>query len=355
MPKKKSLWKRDTKCLTCEGPMFNYQFITKSQTIVMDEWMVAHTQPVGEYDEYPDVLKTTICPTCFTASNEYSFGVDKYTMFFRSPSKHNQIKEFFNKTTRERFQVLVDAYSRFEKESAMLDKKNNRPANTRTKATFEKIWQNKEKFGLQFFTLMFAEPRDYITAIACFAVDRYCQLLRIAYNYDVEPAHWDYVTLKNAVEMEFSEKTLDMKSPEPRFYFIGANYLQTIQFLQELMKTLEDENEERYKDLIEEYWNEAYNYMKMSFRNDDLSAIPSELKDGGMNLLMAKFHYRFKDDESGDKCLRYARNYADNRLKQISSTNQQNFVNEVDALWKERFPPKEEEEAAEDPKKKKKK
>ncbi len=342
MPKKKALWKRETNCLTCESDMINYQFITKSQIILYDEWMVAHTKPVAEYDEYPDVLKTTICPNCLTASNEYSFGVDNHKYFFRSPSKHKQMKEYFERTTEDRFKVLVDTFSLFERESAILDKKNNRPVNTRTRATFEKIWNNKEQIGLPFFTLMFSDPRDYITALACFAVDRYCQMVRIAFNHDVEPATWDHETLKTAIETQFEDNPLDMKSSEPRFYFIGTNYLQSIQFLEELIQNIDQTDEKKHADLIQDYWQEAYRYMQLSFDNDDLNSIPIELKDGGMNLLMAKLHFKFSNEEAGKKCLRYARNYADNRLKQISSSNQQNFVNEVEELYKHHFETKDE-------------
>ncbi len=362
MPKKRSLWKRETKCLTCEADMINYQYITKSQKIVYDDWMVAHMEPVGEYEPFPDVLKTTVCPNCFTASNEYNFGVEQYQWFYRSPTKNNQVKEVFEKVNEERFHVLTDVISMFERECAILDKKNNRPVHTRTRATFEKIWQNKEQYGIPFFTLMFAEPRDYITAFACFALDRYCQMLRIAYNYDVEPSSWEHDSLKQAIEDEFIDKSLDMKSPEPRFYFIGTNYLQSLEFLDELKKTMDQLNEETYNTLVQEYWEEAYKFMKISFSNDDISAIPLELKEGGMNLLMAKLHFKFENTEEGLKCLRFSRNYADNRIKQISSTNQQNFVNEVDALSKQYLEDhkekEEEEEAAEEAttdKKKKKK
>lgn len=334
MPKKKSLWKRETPCLVCETNMNNYQFMTKSQNIVFDEWFVAHTHPLGEYDEYPDVLKTTICPNCLTASNEYSFGVDNYKYFTRNMRKNDQIKEFFKKTMDARFRILANEISKFERESALLDRQNNRPANTRTRATFEKIWQQKDRYAVPFFTLMFSEPRDYVMALVCFAMDRYCQYLRIAFNYDIEPQSWDLDLLKAATDEKFGDKPLDMKSPEPRFFFIGTNYLQSVQFLEELIPLVPEDEQKRLKDLADEYWKDAYKAIQLSINNDDISAIPIEVKEGGMNLLMAKLHFRFGQLEQGKKNLRVAKNYADNRLKQISSKNQQNFVNEVDDLFK---------------------
>lgn len=187
MPKRRSLWKRDTPCLVCDATMINYQFMSKSQQIIYDEWMISHTQSVSDYDEYPDVLKTTICPGCLMASNEFSFGVDDYKYFTRSPNRNDQMKQMFVKTMNERFHVLANEFGRFEQESALLDRMNKRPENTRSRATFQKIWSQRDKLGVPFFTLMFQEPRDYVTALACFAVDRYCQMVRIAYNNDIEP------------------------------------------------------------------------------------------------------------------------------------------------------------------------
>ena len=337
MPKKKSLWKRDTPCLVCETSMANYQQMAKSQTIVFDEWMVSHAQPVSNYDDFPDVLKTTVCPACLTSSNEYSFGVDDYKMFYRSVARHEQIKEYFKRTVNERFDLLAKWFERFEKDSAILDQKHNRPPHTRTRATFEKIWKQKEKYGVPFFTMIFQEPRDYITALVGFALDRYGQMIRISFDNNVEPEKWDNDSLKNVIYEHFKEKTLDMKAPKPRFYYIGNNYLQAIQFLTALIQEVGGDAEKRHEELLVDFWNEAYEAMKLSFRNDDLSAIPCEVLEGGMNLIMAKLHFRFGEVEEGMKCLRFAKNYADNRMKMISTKNQQNFVNEVDDLYKEKF------------------
>lgn len=323
--------------------MVNYQFMTKSQSIVYDDWMVAHMQPIGEYEPYPEELKTSVCPGCLTSSNEYNYGVDKLKYFTMNPRKNAQIKEFYQKCIEDRFKLLASEFYRFEKESALLDKQKNRPANTRTKATFEKIWSQRADYGVPFFTLMLQEPRDYVTTLVCFALDRYCQMVRICYNYDIEPSDWQYETMADAIDDKFTNEPLSMKAPEPRLYYITTNYLQSIQFLDEMNKHLYADKEAPHKDINELYWKEAYRFMKLSFANDDISAIPCELKDGGINLLMARFHFRFEEMESALKCLRYAKNYADNRLKQISSSNQQKFVNDVDALAKEHFEKKEEE------------
>jgi hypothetical protein len=334
MPKKKSIWRRETPCIVCETPMVNYQFMTKSQTIVFDEWMVPHTQSISDYEEYPDVLKTTICPGCLIASNEFSFGVDDSIYFFRNPRKNDLLKEYFKKTVDERFDLMTREFANFEKDSAKLDKKNNRPPNTRTKATFEKIWQNKDQYGVPFFSLMFQEPRDYVTALVCFSLDRYYQMIRIAFDNDLEPEQWDYDSLKAKIEAEFEGKELDIKAADPRFYLIGSNYLQSIQFLEDLGETLG--NKARHEDLQDIYFEEAYKCMVFSMNNDDMSAIPCELKDGGMNLLLAKMHFAYEKIEEGKKCLRKAKIFGD-RLTRISSQNQQNFVNEVDDLYKEHF------------------
>lgn len=331
MPKKKSIWRRETPCLACDTPMVNFQFMTKSQTITFDGWLVPHTQSVSDYEDFPDVLKTTVCPGCLTASNEYSFGVDDYKYFFRNPRKNELIREFFKKTVDNRFQVLAKEFAYFEKESAKLDQQNNRPPHTRTKATFERIWKEKEKYGVPFFTLMLQEPRDHVTALVCFALDRYCQLLRITFDNDIEPKKWDYESLKAAVEDFFAKKTLDMKAQEPRFYYIAINFLQSIQFLEELGEITGDKN--RHGDIADSYFEEAYRYVQLSFANDDIKTIPYEVKEGGINLLLAKMHLAFEKEEEALKCIRYAKIYAD-RLTRIGSQNQLNFVKEVDELNK---------------------
>src|SRR5690606_18605589 len=110
----------------------------------------------------------------------------------------------------------------------------------------------------------------------------------------------------------------DLKSPEPRFYFIGINYLQSIEFIQNLVKVVYDDATDKHQNLIASYWENAYNAIQLSMENDDISAVPTELKEGGMHLLMAKLHFRFGNGEAGKTNLRYARNYADNRIKRIA-------------------------------------
>ena len=337
MPKKKSLWMRETPCLVCEHPVTNFQFMTKSHTIALDEWMVAHPKPLGEYEAYPDNMKTTICPKCLFASNEYSYGVDDYKFFFRSTSKNDQIREFLEGKTDERFLLLVEEFTRFQQDAAALDAQANRPENTRAPATLKMIWQNKEKYGIPFLqNIILPYPRDMITTLVCFTLDRYCQMLRIAYDYDVEPEKWTYEALQSAVIDKFTDDPLEMKQSSPRFYFIGSNYLHSIQHLEKVMEDV-DGAQERHQELVDEYWKRAHRFVQLSMANDDVSAIPLETQDGGLNLLMAKLNYRFGDNDAGNKCLNFAKKYADNRMKRISSTNQQNFVNEVDDLYKQHF------------------
>lgn len=314
--------------------MVNYQFMTKSQSILYDDWMVAHMSPIGEYEEYPETLKTSICPGCLMASNEYNYGVDKMKNFTMNPRKNTQIKEYYQRCVDERFKLLASEFYRFEREASLLDTKNRRPPNTRTKATFEKIWSQRADYGVPFFTLMLQEPRDLVTTLVCFTLDRYCQMVRICYNYDIEPAKWTYEIMTGDIDSKFTNQPLSMKAPEPRFYYIATNYLQSIQFLEELIKNLYPEEEARHEDLKQQYWKEAYRFMKLCYANDDISAIPCELKEGGINLLMSRLHGKFEETEASLKCLRIAKNYADNKLRQISSTNQQKFVNDVEALAK---------------------
>lgn len=337
MPKKKSLWMRDTPCLVCEQQVVNYQFMTKSHTFMYDEWQVMHTNPLTEYEPYPDEMKTTICPKCLFASNEYSYGVDDYKYFFRSPSKNDKIKEWLLEKDVDRFAHLKSLVQHYEKEAAAMDAKNSRPQNTRSVATIEKLWQNKDEFGIKFFSeIIFPYPRDLVTVLICFGMDRYCQLLRIAYNYDVEPVSWSYSDLKDAVINQFRDEPLSIKMPEPRFYYLASNYLQTIQYHEQLVNEV-PESEAGQKDFVDDCWSSAHTLVQLSMDNDDVSAVPIETKDGGLNLLKAKLDFRFGDTNTGKKCLRFAKSYGDNRLKRISSQNQQNFVNEVDELFKEYF------------------
>lgn len=314
--------------------MLNYQFMTKSHSVVYDEWMVSHPQPIGDYEPYPDNLKTTVCPACLFSSNEYSIGVDDYKYFFRSTSKNDRMIEFLVSKTDERFKVFLNEFTRFEQDSAALDARNQRPANTRSSATLQKIWQNKDQYGVPFISnIILAPPRDQVTVLACFTLDRYCQMLRIAYNYDVEPSSWDYQSLQDAIVEQFTEKPLSMKQPEPRFYYLGSSYLQSAQYLNALIESV-DGAKERHGDLIEEFWRNAHTCIRLCMNNDDISAIPLETKEGGVNLLMAMLDFRFDENEAGLKCLRYAKNYADNRIKRISSQNQQNFVNQTEELYR---------------------
>ncbi|MBI1389913.1 MAG: hypothetical protein GC154_15845 [bacterium] len=337
MPKKKSLWTRETPCLVCETNMNNYQFMTKSQTVVVDEWMIPHTEAIGGYESFPDELKTTICPKCLTGSNEYSYGVDDYSRFYKSPTKNNQMKEYFERCADARFHLLADEFARFEKESATLDARGNRPKNTRTRATMEKIWQNRDQYGVPFFNLIFNEPRDLVTVLVLFSMDRFYQLLRICFNNDIEPSNWEYKTMQEAVDEKFSAEKLSMKSAEPRFWYLTQNFLQSNYYLDKLIADIYNDGEHPFADLKKEYMEQAYKNLQYCMDNDDLSAVPLETKDGGINLLMAKFHYMFENTEAGDKCLRFAKNYADNRMKRISSSNQQLFVNMTDDLYKEHF------------------
>ncbi len=345
MPKKKSLWMRETPCLACEQTMINYQFMAKSQTVIYDDWLVSHTEPISNYEPYPDEMKTTVCPKCLTASNEYSFGVDDYKLFARSPARHNKIAEYFHNTVEERFQVLANTYELFQKDSAFLDAKKNLPPHTRSRATFEKIWQNKDQYGVPFMQKILEEPRDHVTCLVCMALDRYCQLIRISFDQDTEPDTWEWPKLKKTIEEAFDSANLEMKMTPPRFYNVGTNYLQSIIFLEKLIKEIGDEAKERHQGLLESYWEEAYKYMKLSYRNDDISSIPCELSEGGMNFLMSKLHFRFGEDEAAKKCLKLAKSYAD-RMKRISSKTQQKFVNDVDDKCKEVFAAEHEEEEA---------
>ncbi|MDX9755211.1 MAG: hypothetical protein RBU29_14695, partial [bacterium] len=213
MPKKKSIWKREATCLVCESPLINYQFMTKSQTVVLDEWLVPHMQPVGDYENYPEPLKTTICPGCLVASNEYGFCVDDYKYFYRNPRKNDLLIGQLQKTAEERYHLLAYEYAYFERDSAKLDKQHNRPANTRARATFDKIWQNREQYGVPFFTMIFQEPRDMVTGLVGLALDRYYQMVRIAFDHDIEPARWESDELWHAITARFAEQSLEIKSP----------------------------------------------------------------------------------------------------------------------------------------------
>lgn len=348
MPKKKTLWKREVPCPVCETPMVNYQFMTKSQTIVLNEWMVPHTEAIGGYEEFPDTLKTTICPGCLTGSNEYSYGCDDYARFYKSPSKNNQIIEYFKQCDDNRAKLLAAEFGRFEQHSALLDERHNRPKNTRTKATIDKIWGNRDQYGVPFFNLIFQEPRDLVTVLVLFAMDRYFQKLRICFNHDVEPDVWDYEKMKEVIETKFNEESLSMKAAEPRFYYLALNHIESVLQLERLNKELYDDGEQHFQDMIDEHWREAYTYMKFSKDNDDIGAIPLETKDGGLNFLLAKLHIHFDAHAEAEKCIRFAKNYADNRMKSISSKNQQNYVNWVDDLHKEFFKADEGESEGED-------
>ena len=181
MPKRQSLWKRETQCLVCEHKMVNFQAMAKSQTIEYDEWLIGHSSGIGEYDDYPSTLKTTVCPNCLIASNEYSFGVDKYKYFTRNMRKNGKLVEMFENTMDGRFNVLAREFESLEEECATYDREKGKPPNMRCRGTLDKIWSQREQYAERFFTLLFSEPRDYATALVCFAMDRHCQMLRLGY------------------------------------------------------------------------------------------------------------------------------------------------------------------------------
>ena len=149
-----------------------------------------------------------------------------------------------------------------------------------------------------------------------FSMDRFFQMVRICFNNDIEPDNWSFKTMKEAIEAKFDEESLSMKSAEPRFYFIGMNHLESIYYLEKLNQEVYGDDEQHFQELIDYHWEQAHKYFVYCQNNDDIGAIPLETKDGG------------------EKCLRFAKNYADNRMKRISSTNQQNFVNDTDAMFK---------------------
>lgn len=337
MSKRKTLWKRETPCPVCQTPMVNHQFITKSQTIHYDGWMVAHTQPVGEYGEFPDTLKTTVCPGCLTASNEYNYGVDDYTLFAKSSSRHEKIRQLYWNTVGERFKLLADEFERYEAESETLDLQQNRPAHTRTRATLEKVWQNRDTIATPFFTRIFEEPRDWVAALACFALDRHFHWTRIAFDNGLEPPSWEEEALRTFLFEHFENNPLDMKAPKPRFYLAASNCLQSVQFLERLTDAMGPASRKRHEERLEALWRMARDAMRLSLSNEDPGAVPCELREGGMNLVMAKLHFRFGEEEEGKKCLRAAKVYADNRIRHVSTTNQQNFVNETEDLYKKWF------------------
>lgn len=337
MPKKKSLWARDCKCLVCENEMFNYQYMAKSQTVVLDEWMVPHTHPVGEYEDFPNTLKTTICPACLMSSNEYGLGVDKYIYFTRNMARNTRLQEFYSGFTNERFAYLCENFERFEEEAAEYDQKKGKPNRMRTRQTLEKVWQLGGDYPKQYFKLLFEAPRDLATAIVLMAMDRHTQMTRIAYEYDLEPASMDFATVRQRVCEHYDENTLDMKMGDPRFYFTAMNYMVCWGMLKELAEQLYGGDMERYEELRKEYLGEAFRWFRYSHNNDDISAIPLELKDGGLHLMIALLYRETgsEDVEQMQTHLRGAKRYADNALKRISNNNQQNFVNQVDALWSE--------------------
>ncbi len=384
MPKKKTLWARDCKCLVCDEPVVNYQFMTKSQTIELDDWLLPHTKPVGDYEEFPQTLKSTICSACLMCSNEYGYGVDKNIYFTRNMARNSKVQEFYKEFVQDRFNYLLDQYDIFHEAAAKLDEQNGKPTKMRTRQTLEKVWQLGGDYPKQYFKLLFEAPRDVVTTLIASALDRYCQMARIAYEYDLEPSSWDYKTVYEGLCAHYDEHKLDMKMPQPRFFYTATNYMQSRAFLVELAETAYGGDTAPFEDLMKEYYEEAFRWFRYSFNNDDVSAIPIELKDGGLNLILARFWKETveaqgidlnavsdeeddaAEEEEGKKSpvdelkvhLRLAKRYADNALKRIANTNQQNFVNWVDNMWKEVMESGKEQEGegeAEEGKKKKKK
>lgn len=342
MPKRPSLWKRETDCLVCEHKMINYQAMAKSQSVEYDDWLVGHSKGIGEYDRYPSTLKTTICPNCLTASNEYSFAVGDYKYFSRSVRKNNLLVEMYQNTADGRYKILAGELEALHEECAIYDRKKGKPPNMRRSGTLEKIWSQRERYAEPFFTMMFAEPRDYAMALVCFAMDRHCQMLRIGYENDVEYDPNDPSDVHNKVKAFFEGTKLDMKTAQTRLFYIAINYQQCVQFLDRMVEDLSLDSSEKHEELKTLYHQEAFDFFRYSEANEDMTAIPLELKEGGMGYLLCRFHREAGDEEEARKWLRVAKRYADNTLKRISTTNQQHFVNWVDALYKELFEPEEE-------------
>ncbi|MFH1740862.1 MAG: hypothetical protein ABIH23_17785 [bacterium] len=126
-----------------------------------------------------------------------------------------------------------------------------------------------------------------------------------------------------------------MKSAETRLFYIAANYLQCIQFIDEMAEHVCPDSKEKYADRQKVYHDEAFNFLRYSQANEDMTAIPIEFKDGGMGYLLCRFYKELGNEEEAVKNLRLAKRYTDNTLKRISTTSQQNFVNWVDDLCKE--------------------
>jgi len=361
VPKRQSLWKRETKCLVCETKVFNFQAMAKSQKTEYDEWLVPHSSGIGEYDDYLPTLKTTVCPKCLMASNEYSFGVDNYKYFTRNMRKNSKLVEMYQETIEGRFQVMAREFERLEEECAVYDKEKGKPPNMRCRATLEKIWSQREQYAEPFFTLLFSEPRDYATALVAFAMDRHCHLLRLGYENDIEYDSSNPDDVHDKVKAFFEENTLDMKSADTRLYYVASNYLQCEQFLDHLAENVCPESKEKYAERKQQYHKEAFDFLRYSEANEDMSAIPQEFKEGGMGYLLCKLYLEVGDKETAQKHLAMAKRYANNTLKRISTTSQQNFVNWVDDIDKMMNPPEEEEteeapeENSKDKKKKKKK
>ena len=349
MPKRQSLWKRETQCLVCEHKINNFQAMAKSQSVEYDDWLIARSKGVGEYDDFLPTLKTTICPNCLVASNEYSFGVDKYKYFTRNMRKNGKIVEMFQGAEDGRFKVLAQEFENLEEECAVYDKEKGKPPNMRCRATLEKIWSQRDKYAEPFFTMLFSEPRDIATALVCFAVDRHCQMLRLGYDNDIEYDPNDPNDVLAKVKEFYDGTTLDMKSPETRLFYIAANYQQSIQFMDEMAEHICPDSKEKYEERRQFYRQEAFDFLRFSQANEDMSAIPIEFKDGGMGYLLCRYYLEDGNEEEAIKNLRLAKRYTDNTLKRISTTNQQNFVNWVDDLSKQLLEKEEEEgeEAAE--------
>ena len=339
MPKRQSLWKRETQCLVCEHKMNNYQAMAKSQSIEYDKWLVGHSRGLGDYDDYPSTLKTTVCPNCLMASNEYSFGVDDYKYFTRNMRKNGELVEMFKETEQGRFKALAREFASLEDACAILDLEKGKPANMRCRATLEKVWRERDKYGERFFTMLLSEPRDYATALVCFALDRHCQMLRLGYEKDIQYDANNPEDVHQKVKEFFEGTRLEMKSAETRLFYIATNYQQCIQFIDEMLEHIPPQNREKYEERKKLYAREAFDFYRYSYANEDMTAIPLEFKEGGIGYLLCLFYRERGEMEEATRYLRIAKRYADNTLKKISTTNQQNFINWVDDLCKELLAP----------------
>jgi hypothetical protein len=319
--------------------MINYQAMPKSQSIEYNDWLVSHSKGLIDYEDFPDTLKTTICPNCLMASNEYSFGVDNFRHFSRTVAKNKLLIEMYKKTVVGRFRTLVCEFETLEEECAVYDRKKGKPSNMRSRATLEKIWNQQETYAESFFTLLFADPRDCATALVCFAMDRYCQMLRIGHEYGIPYDPDAPSDVHSSVKKFFESAKLEMKTAQPRLFYIAANYHQCVQLVNKMAEDLSLRKKDKYEELKKMYHQEAFDFFRYSEASEDMTVVPLEFKEGGMAYLLCRFYWEVGNEEEARKWLRAAKRYADSKLRRIVSMNQQNFVNWVDDLYKEMFDP----------------